>query len=272
LDYFPPRGTADLKAFGTYADWRRSFITTAKNPYFDSFIRWQFRVLKEAGKIEYGKRYTIYSELDRQPCADHDRATGEGEGPQEYTGIKIKLLELPPSLSALSGKDVFLVAATLRPETMYGQTNCFVLPEGEYGAYLMKTGEYFVVSARAARNFAFQEMTEEFGKYPCTATVKGQELVGMPLEAPLTSYKVVYALPMTTISMEKGTGIVTSVPSDAPDDWATLRDLQTKAKLRDDFGVKEEWCAPFAPIPIIEIPSFGTLTAVTLVDKLKIKS
>lgn len=30
---------------------------------------------------------------------------------------------------------VFLLAATLRPETMYGQTNCWVLPEGQYGAY-----------------------------------------------------------------------------------------------------------------------------------------
>lgn len=81
LDYFPPRGTADLKSFGIYADWRRSFITTAKNPYFDSFIRWQFNLLKEEGYVEYGKRYTIYSRLDRQPCADHDRAEGEGVGP-----------------------------------------------------------------------------------------------------------------------------------------------------------------------------------------------
>ena len=32
------------------------------------------------------------------------------------------------------GRDVFLTAATLRPETMYGQTNCFVLPEGDYGS------------------------------------------------------------------------------------------------------------------------------------------
>ena len=40
LDFFPPKGTADLKAFGVLADWRRSFITTAKNPFFDSFIRW----------------------------------------------------------------------------------------------------------------------------------------------------------------------------------------------------------------------------------------
>jgi len=136
----------------------------------------------------------------------------------------------------------------------------------------MKTGEYFVMSARAARNFAFQEMTEEFGKYTCVATVTGQELIGCPLEAPLTSYKVVYALPMKTISMEKGTGIVTSVPSDAPDDWATLRDLQTRSKLREDFNVKEEWCVPFAPIEIINIPEFGNLTAVTLCDQLKIKS
>jgi len=228
--------------------------------------------LKANGKIEYGKRYTVYSERDGQPCADHDRATGEGVGPQEYTGIKIKVLELPKSLSSLNGKDVFLIAATLRPETMYGQTNCFVLPQGEYGAYQMKTGEYFVMSARAARNFAFQEMTEEFGKYTCVATVTGQELIGCPLEAPLTSYKVVYALPMKTISMEKGTGIVTSVPSDAPDDWATLRDLQTRSKLREDFNVKEEWCVPFAPIEIINIPEFGNLTAVTLCDQLKIKS
>jgi leucyl-tRNA synthetase len=30
---------------------------------------------------------------------------------------------------------------------------------------------------------------------------------------------------MDSIKMDKGTGIVTSVPSDAPDDYATLRDL-----------------------------------------------
>ena len=32
-------------------------------------------------------------------------------------------------ISALSGKNVFLMAATLRPETMYGQTNCWVQPD-----------------------------------------------------------------------------------------------------------------------------------------------
>jgi leucyl-tRNA synthetase len=50
---------------------------------------------------------------------------------------------------------IFLVAATLRPETMYGQTNCFVLPEGEYGLFEMKDGDFYVMTERAAKNMAY---------------------------------------------------------------------------------------------------------------------
>jgi leucyl-tRNA synthetase len=77
---------------------------------------------------------------------------------------------------------------------------------------------------------------------------------------------------MQTISMNKGTGIVTSVPSDSPDDWAALRDLQTKKGLREKYNIKEEWCVPFNPIPIIEIPEFGNLSALKVVDEMKIQS
>jgi len=136
----------------------------------------------------------------------------------------------------------------------------------------MINDEYFVMSERAAKNFAYQEMTPTYGEYPKLADVTGMDLIGKALEAPLSHYEKVYALPMSTISMTKGTGIVTSVPSDSPDDWATLRDLQTKAGLREKFNVKEEWCVPFEPVPIINIPEFGDLTAVKLVEDLKIKS
>ena len=273
LEFFPPEGQKDLKEFGVFVDWRRSFTTTEVNPYYDSFIRWQFNTLRAKEKVKFGHRYTIYSELDGQPCADHDRSKGEGVGPQEYTLIKIKCLELPESMKEkFAGKNVYLVAATLRPETMYGQTNCYVLPEGDYGVFEMKNDEYFVCSQRSARNLAFQEMTKEFGKYPCLHPVKGQELIGLPLKAPMTSYETVYALPMQTILMGKGTGIVTSVPSDAPDDWAALRDLQTKKGLREKYNVKEEWCMPFEPISIIDIPGFGNLAAVKLVEEMKIQS
>ena len=182
------------------------------------------------------------------------------------------MLELPESLKAYEGKKVFMVAATLRPETMYGQTNCYVLPEGEYGLYAMLNDEFFVCSERSARNFSFQDVTVEYGKYPCLAKVTGLDLIGVPLSAPLSHYEKVYTLPMTSILMTKGTGIVTSVPSDSPDDWASLRELQAKAFNRDKFNVKEEWCLPFAPVPIINIPEFGDLTAVKLVDDLKISS
>lgn len=37
-------------------DWRRSFITTDVNPFYDSFVRWQFIALKERKKIKFGKR------------------------------------------------------------------------------------------------------------------------------------------------------------------------------------------------------------------------
>lgn len=40
LEFFPPVGKSDLQSFGINADWRRSFITTSVNPYYDSFIRW----------------------------------------------------------------------------------------------------------------------------------------------------------------------------------------------------------------------------------------
>ena len=99
----------------------------------------------------------VYSPLDGQPCADHDRSTGEGIGPQEYTLIKLKVLEpFPEKLKSLEGKKkVFLVAGTLRPETMYGQTNCWVLPEGNYGAFEINKDEVFICTARAARSRRF---------------------------------------------------------------------------------------------------------------------
>eukprot|EP00878_Enallax_costatus_P010085 GHUV01010526.1.p1 GENE.GHUV01010526.1~~GHUV01010526.1.p1 ORF type:complete len:350 (+),score=86.81 GHUV01010526.1:75-1052(+) len=94
LHYFPPLAERDLRAMGCGVDWRRSFITTDMNPFYDSFVRWQFWTLYRQGKIVKDKRYAVYSPLDGQPCADHDRASGEGVGPQEYTLIKMRVKEL----------------------------------------------------------------------------------------------------------------------------------------------------------------------------------
>lgn len=44
-------------------------------------------------------------------------------------------------------------------------------------------------------------------------------------QAPNCPLPQVYVLPMLSILMNKGTGIVTSVPSDSPDDFMTLQVL-----------------------------------------------
>lgn len=69
--------SANIKFVDVKVDWRRSFITTDVNPYYDSFVSWQFLKLKEKNRIQFGKRYTVFSPKDGQPCMDHDRASGE---------------------------------------------------------------------------------------------------------------------------------------------------------------------------------------------------
>lgn len=272
LKYFPPIAKQDLINFGVGVDWRRSFITTPANPYYDSFIQWQFSHLIENGNIKFGKKYVVYSTIEAQPCSDHERRKGEGVKPQEYTLIKLKVQEpFPEHLEKLMGKSVFLVAATLRPETMYGQTNCFVLPTGKYGAFLMGNDEVFVCTERSMHNMAYQDLTKENGKFIHIMDLEGSALLGLKLTAPLSKYETVYSLPMLGISMTKGTGIVTSVPSDSPDDYAALTDLQKKPQFREKYGITEEM-VNFEVVPIINIPSIGTCSAVILSEKLGIKS
>ncbi|CAI2376860.1 unnamed protein product [Moneuplotes crassus] len=285
LDYFTPKGRADLQVLGLNTDWRRSFITTPKNPYYDSFIRWQFNLLKARDKVVFGKRPAVYSVLDGQPCADHDRSQGEGAVPQEYTAVKLRVIELPEELKEYEDKDLFLIAATLRPETMYGQTNCFVLPDGNYGIFKMPGDQYFIMAERAAKNMAYQDLTEEFGKYEQVGKVKGSVLIGTPLKAPLSKFEKIYTLPLLTISMNKGTGVVTSVPSDSPTDYATLMEYKNKADVRKKLKVEEEWVKDYEPFPIITIPGEESkeegkealsepidMIAVDLCKKMKIKS
>ncbi len=293
LYFFPPLATQDLKALGVKVDWRRSFITTDVNPYYDSFIHWQFNKLnsKEPKKVKFGERYTIYSPLDGQACMDHDRASGEGVAVQEYTGIKIKVLMddlasgtdqvkgervgaklLSAAQNVLKGMQIYMVAATLRPETMYGQTNCYVGTELDYAVYHVTDEEAWIISERAARNMAYQGLLGKHarGEIVKLLDLKGWDLVGVPINAPLAAYPKLYVVPMEGVLATKGTGIVTSVPSDSPDDYVTFQDLVKKPAYYNVDA--EKWLKPFTPIPIIQTPSYGDLAAIKAVELLKINS
>ena len=78
-----------------------------------------------------------------------------------------------PSRS-LGNKPVYLVCATLRPETMYGQTNCWVKPDMPYIAFPTVNDGVYICTKRAARNMAYQGFTKENGKVETLVELTGQ--------------------------------------------------------------------------------------------------
>ena len=62
---------------------------------------------------------------------DHDRQSGEGVGPQEYMGIKCEVTSFGERAEKVKelvgGRKVFMVAATLRSETMYAPSLSLLL-------------------------------------------------------------------------------------------------------------------------------------------------
>jgi len=177
LEYWPPIARDDLSRLGMAIDWRRTFVTTDVNPYYDAFIKWQFNQLRAKDKIGFGQMMCVYSTASEANCADHDRSEGEGVTSQEYTLVKLELQKpYPQELIDLfttftteqnskfdaDSMTVYLPAATLRPETMYGQTNAFLKPDGEYAVYIMNDKDIFVCSQHSANNMAYQYI---FGEY-----------------------------------------------------------------------------------------------------------
>jgi len=58
------------------------------------------------------------------------------------------------------------------------------------------------------------------------------------------------------------------VPSDSPDDFATLTDLKKKPEF---YGIDPSWAA-LDPVPVLSTPAYGEMTAPALVKQLKIQS
>ncbi|CAJ0912618.1 5884_t:CDS:2, partial [Entrophospora sp. SA101] len=194
-------------------------------------------------KIKFGERYTIYSPKDGQPCMDHDRYSGEGLVPQEYTGIKLKVIEWSEKANKIL--DI------------------------NYGLFKINESDIFICTYRAARNMAFQGYSVKRGVVDQLVEFKGSIFLGTKVHAPLSKYEHVYVLPMENVLATKGTGVVTSVPSDSPDDYITLQDLKKKAAY---YNIDPSWVADFEPIPIINTPTYGELAAPKVCKLKKINS
>ncbi|TLZ62223.1 MAG: leucine--tRNA ligase [Methanobacteriota archaeon] len=253
IEVFPPATIEDLKALGAAVDWRRSFITTDLNPPYDAFVKWQFRRLREGGYVRIGKHPVIWCPLDLAPIQDHDRLEGEGETPAEFTLLKFPI------------GDKALVAATIRPETVFGQTNLWVDPEVSYVEARVGTETWILNESAVAKLREQGRSVEEVGR------VKGSELLRSEVIAPGIN-KVIPILPAKFIDQARGTGIVTSVPSDAPDDYVALRELQRDDATMARYGLDAARVRAISPLPIIRTPGFGPLPGVEIVERLGIQN
>lgn len=78
IKFFPELGLSDITNFDIMVDTSRSFITTNLNPFYNSFIEYQFTKLEKIGLLKHGTRNSVYSPTLDIQCQDHDRHSGEG--------------------------------------------------------------------------------------------------------------------------------------------------------------------------------------------------
>lgn len=233
-------------------DWRRELVTIDKQ--YKRFIEWQYKKLYAKGYIKKGRYPVRYCPNCKNPVGDHDLSEGEGLGIQEFTLLKFKLQ---------SGK--YLVAATLRPETVFGQTNIWIRPDIEY-AIIKVDNEQWIASNEFFEKFKHQKKGIEK-----TGSIKGSALIGKEVYAPGIE-KNIPVLPASFCDPKTGTGIVTSVPSDAPIDYIALKDLQNDEELMKKYNLDIEKIRAIKPIPIIKTPELGELAAVKVCEQLGIKN
>ncbi len=246
-EYYTGVSRIALQRLGLSIDWRREFFTTSYNKGFSKFVEWQYLKLRSKGFVVKGSHPVVWCPLDQSPTGDHDRLEGEGVSPEEFYVVFFKI------------DDAFLAAATFRPETIYGTTNVWVLPDGEY-VKAQINGNMLIVS----KEFA-QKIVDQDRKVEVLDTFRGKDLVGRKCVVPLSEQSVPI-LPATFVDVNYGTGVVYSVPAHAPYDWLALRDIQESPPE----GLKEI-VSKIKPISIIRVEGFGEYPALEIVDQLSVK-
>ncbi len=196
-------------------------------------------------------------------CPKCDNAVGEDDI-QDADTNPVSKLEFT-FLKFRMDDGLVLVAATLRPETVFGQTNLWVNPNTEY-VKIEIGNETWAISKEGKEKLSYQKKGLKTVGY-----VNGKELIGKYAKAPGINKKIII-LPSTFVDPNVGSGIVTSVPSDAPYDWMALKDLQENKDECERYELDFGEVRKIKVIPIINIPGWGDLAALRISEKMKLKN
>jgi leucyl-tRNA synthetase len=242
------------KKFGFLCDWKRFTCTTY--PDYEKFIQWQFKKLQEKDLLTQ-KPYFATACPNCGPVAvdpsETDISKGGNAEKNEYTLLKFKF-----------GND-YLVAATLRPETIYGQTNLWINPEAEYVRVEVE-GENWIMSREAADKLKYQK-----DDVLLKEDVDPKKFIGEWAVAPGIEREIMI-LPAKFCDPDVGSGIVTSVPGDAPYDYVALKILREDKQMIRKYNLEFEEIKRIKLIPIIRSKGYGDFPAKEIVEKMGIES
>jgi len=256
VSFFSKKYIQDYKDYGFIVDDRRFTVTTY--PDYNKFIEWQFKKLNEK-KLLIQKPYFATACVKCGPVAvdpsEMDLSKGGNAEKNEYTLLKLRFEK----------DNQFIVVATLRPETIFGQTNIWLDYNLTYSK-IQVGNEVWIASKEFAEKLKYQrEDTKTIG------SIKGDELVGKYVTPPKINRDIII-LPSSFCDPMIGTGIVTSVPSDSPSDYMGLFDLQSSELECKKFGLNYSDIKQIKLISIIKSKGYGDFPAKEICERLNIRS
>lgn len=259
VNYFSSKMVQDFKSIGFSLDLSRTFTTGDKE--YNAFVTWQFHKYKNAGYLKQASYPILYCVNCKNAVGEDDIQDADTEPVevQKFTAVKFELK---------NEKNLFLVSATLRPDTAYGITNIFVKPETRYVEIELKLKgkkETWIVTRPAVEKLKLQniELTEK-------REVSGKEFIGREVTTP--TGLVIPVLPAEFVSEDNGTGVVHSVPGHAPFDLVAIEELKRDEKTLARYpGLKEKVNA-IKLIGVLQTEGYSEFPALDLVKKYNIKT
>ena len=253
VNYFSATYKIDFKSLGMSLDWRREFTTGDK--IYNKFIEWQFFHLNDKGYIEKGEYPILYCPQDKNAVGEDDISSGDelDLNINEFICIKFPF------------KDGFLVASTLRPETIYGVTNIWIKPDRKY-IKASVNGEIWFISEEA-----FILIKNQNKDIKILETLKGETMIGKKA-TDIFGIKEIPILPGDFVDTSTATGVVYSVPAHAPYDYIALMDLQKDKGLIKNFDLDEREIDLVYPIKIIDLRGFKDFPAKIYCEKHNVNS
>jgi leucyl-tRNA synthetase len=193
-----------LRSMGALFD-ETTYVTTIDDDY-RAFVAWQMRALRAAGCIGQAEYFSAVCPVCGPLAVDASETDLASGGDAETVHFVLVPFRLDDGRT--------LLAATLRPETVFGVTNLWLSPGSELVVWHRGPDEFLVARAGAER------LVEQHGGRIGHATT-ADGLVGRNVRVPLVD-RSVPILGSTLVNPAVGTGVVMSVPAHSPADAAGL--------------------------------------------------